>query len=232
MLLDHFHSPLKDTRPWTGFHSMWATKLATAISRKLPDGWFAAPTVHWGIEVDVAAFEHAQVARGTAGAFPNPVTIPEPTKTISFSLATDVVEVQVFRDLGELTLVGAVEFVSPSNKDRPDSRKAFIAKCDAYLRDSVGLVIMDIVTTRHANLHSDLLARFGEPVDEESHLYVAAYRPFPGETGPALSIWYRALQVGAELPPMLLFLKEGPIVELPFAQTYYETCLDLKIIKT
>ena len=57
MLLDHFHSPLKDIRPWTGFHGMWAGKVASAINRRLPEGWFAAPTVHWDIEIDVAAFE-------------------------------------------------------------------------------------------------------------------------------------------------------------------------------
>jgi hypothetical protein len=230
MLLDHFHAPLKDTRPWTGFHSMWATKLASAISRRLPDRWFAAPTVHWDIEVDVATFEHAQTTALEESRLPGNPTIPEPTKTISFSFTTDVVEVQIYRDLGELTLVGAVEFVSPANKDRPETREAFVAKCDAFLRDSVGLVIVDIVTSRRANLHNDLMLRFGEPADESSDLYVASYRPFPSDAGPALSMWYRELNVGTELPAMLLFLKEGPVVELPLAETYREACQDLKIV--
>jgi hypothetical protein len=125
--------------------------------------------------------------------------------------------------------VGAVEFVSPSNKDRAETREALVAKCDAYLRDAIGLVVIDIVTNRRANLHNDLLTRFGETPGESSNLYAAAYRPFPSNDGPALSIWYRELEVGKELPPMLLFLKEGPIVELPLDETYRETCLDLKI---
>ncbi len=228
MLLDHFHSPLRDTRPWTGFHGLWAGKLASAISRRLPDGWFAAPTVHWDIEIDVAAFEHGGSLQAAEGGS-QPLVIPEPTKTIAFAFTTDVVEVQVFRDLGELTLVGAIEFISPANKDRPENREAFVAKCDALLRDGVGLVIVDIVTSRRANLHSDLMERLGESADEADDLYLAAYRPLTGESGPALSLWYRPLRLGAELPPTLLFLKEGPIVEVPLAETYRETCLDLKI---
>ena len=229
MLNDHFHSPLKDRRPWTGFHSMWATKLAVAISRKLPDGWFAAPTVHWDIEVDVATFEQSQAEKEKDKLSAASVTIPEPTKTINFSFATDVIEIQVYREFGELTLVGAVEFVSPANKDRLENREAFIAKCDAYLRDTVGLVVVDVVTSRHANLHNDLMRRFGEPADEESHLYASAYRPFPSASGPALSIWYRPLELGGDLPTMLLFLKDGPVVEVPLSETYRETCQDLKM---
>lgn len=228
MLHDHFHSPLKDLRPWTGFHGMWASNLAAAISHMLPEGWFAAPTVHWDIEIDVATFEQDGATTEVASA-ENTLTIPQPTKTIRFTFATDLVEVQVFRDVGELTLVGAVEFVSPSNKDRAETRQAFVAKCDAYLRDAVGLVIVDIVTSRKANLHAELLRRFDEPAEEDSDLYVACYRPFPSDDGPALSMWYRELQLGAALPPALLFLKQGPVVELPLAETYEQTCRDLKL---
>ena len=228
MLLDHFHSPLKETRPWTGFHGLWAGKLASAISRKLPAGWFAAPTVHWNIEVDVAAFRQGEAAQPPdRGA--GPLVIPEPTKTISFAFATDVVEVQVFHDVGELVLVGAVEFVSPANKDRSENREAFVAKCDALLRDEVGLAIVDVVTHRHGNLHADLLSRWGEQSEDDSDLYLAAYRPFTGHSGQALSFWYHRLRVGAELPSPLLFLKHGPIIELPLAETYQETCDDMKI---
>lgn len=223
MLRDHFHSPLKDLRPWTGFHGMWASNLAAAISRKLPEGWFAAPTVHWDIEIDVAAFEQGASA-GTFTGGDGTLVIPEPTKTIEFALATDVVEVQVFRDLGELTLVGAVEFVSPANKDREESRQAFVTKCDAYLRQAVGLAIVDIVTTRKASLHAELMQRFDETTENESPLYATGYRPFPTASGQALSIWYHALEIGSAIPPVLLFLKEGPIVELPLEETYEQTC--------
>lgn len=229
MLLDHFHSPLLETRPWTGFHGMWAAKLASAINEQLPEGWFAGPTVHWNIEINVAAFENAS-AESVAAKRPRVAAIPEPTKTIDFAFTTDVVEVQVFRELGELTLVGAVELVTPANKDRPESREAFVAKCDALLREQVGLAIVDVVTNRRGNLHFELLERWGESGDEEiDDLYLAAYRPFVGQSGAALSMWYRALRIGADLPSALLFLKQGPVVELPLEETYRETCAEFKI---
>lgn len=207
---------------------MWAGKLAAAISRRLPEGWFAAPTVHWNMEVDVATFEQ----RGRlqlAGPAAQPLAIPEPTQTVAFAFTTDVVEVQVYHDLGELIRAGAIEFISPANKDRPETREAFVAKCDALLRDEVGLVMVDIVTNRRANLHCNLLERLGKTCRENSDLYLAAYRPLATESGPVLNIWYHPLRVGVEIPSTLLFLKDGPIVEVPLAETYRETCADLKI---
>lgn len=229
MLHDHFHPPLKNICPWTGFHSHWAGNLATAINRVLPEGWVAYPTVHWDIEVDVAAFEKRTATETASTRSSGRQSWPEPLQTIDFGLTTDIVEVRVYRDLGELSLAGAVEFVSPANKDRPENRDAFLVKCDAYLRDRVGLVMVDIVTNRHANLHTQLMERFGETNEQEANLYVAAYRPFAQVTKPSLSIWYRTLQLGGELPMMLLFLKDGPVVELPLDHAYSQTCTDLKI---
>ncbi len=208
---------------------MWATKLASSISRVLPDGWFASPTVHWDIEVDVAALREPADSQVLVGAGAAPHEYPEPSRTIPFGLATDVVEVQVFRDVGELTLVGVVEFVGPANKDRRESREAFVTKCEAFLRDGIGLVIVDVVSNRTANLHTELLARLDEPPEDNASLYVSGYRPFTSVDGPTLSLWYRTLEIGTELPPMTLFLKDGPAVELALNQTYLETCIDQKI---
>lgn len=230
MHLDHFHSPLIDARPWTGFHSFWAGHLARSITRQLPEGWFASPNVHWNIEVDVGGFEIAGAQRFTMGGG-RALAIPEPSRTIDFAFTTDVVEVEVFRELGDLILVGAVELVSPANKDRPESREAFVSKCDALLRDQVGIAIVDVVTNRNANLHNELLERWGESCEEGAGgIYLAAYRPFVGPSGAAaLSMWYRALRIGAELPSALLFLKDGPVVELPLAETYRLACDDMRI---
>ena len=57
-----------------------------------------------------------------------------------------------------MRLVAVVELVSPGNKDRPEHRQAFVTKCAAYLQEQVNIVMVDVVTTRHANLHRELLA--------------------------------------------------------------------------
>ena len=72
-----------------------------------------------------------------------------------------VVEVGIFSRSGGPQLAGAVELVSPANKDRPLHREAFMSKCATYLQAGVGLVIVDVVTERPADLHRELLLRLG-----------------------------------------------------------------------
>lgn len=231
MLLDHFHPPLKRLRHWTGFHSHWASSIATDLNRRLPDGWFAEPNVDWGIEVDVGTFEESKQLASAASLAANAGgwDPPEPAQSISFALTTDIVEVRVYEDLGDVPLAGAIEFVSPANKDRPESRDAFTAMCETYLREGVGLVIVDIVTDRRANLHAALMQRCGEPVQADRPLYTSGYRPIARNSHWELDIWYEELQVGGELPSMPLSLKEGPCIEVNLAETYRQTCRDLRI---
>jgi 3-isopropylmalate/(R)-2-methylmalate dehydratase large subunit len=51
----------------------------------------------------------------------------------------------------------AVELRSPRNKDRPESRRAFGAKSAAYLQRGIGLITVDIVSSRQFNLHNELI---------------------------------------------------------------------------
>ncbi|MBL8849541.1 MAG: hypothetical protein JNG89_07650 [Planctomycetaceae bacterium] len=231
MLLDHFHPPLKGRRHWTGFHSAWATLLAIDLNRRLPEGWFAEPTVHWGIEVDVGTFEETQAYAGVAGPREGEAawTPPAPLKTIGFALTTDIVEVRIHHDFGDVPLVGAIEFVSPANKDRPETRDAFVSKCDHYLRDGIGLVIVDVVTDDSANLHSLLVERFGEQDLPNDSTYSSAYHPLQRNESHELDLWYQPLTVGGDLPSMPLYIREGPCVRVNLADTYQQVCNDLRI---
>src|SRR5438132_7529927 len=74
-LLDHFHVPLSERRPWESFHSTWCTALADHLNRDiLPAGYIALEQVSPGasIEIDVGTYrdetELAQAAnaRGVA----------------------------------------------------------------------------------------------------------------------------------------------------------------------
>jgi hypothetical protein len=92
--------------------------------------------------------------------------------------------------------------------------------------------MVDIVTTRRANLHSDLVQRLGEAGPQGSQTYAAAYRALRRNGDCTISISYRPLEVGAPIPDMLMFLKGGPVVEVPLAATYEEACDDLRIPRT
>lgn len=51
-LRDHFHAPLSVEHSWTGLHGAWATAVWPSGSNKqLPAGYFAEPTVQFGIEI-------------------------------------------------------------------------------------------------------------------------------------------------------------------------------------
>ncbi|MGO9468126.1 MAG: DUF4058 domain-containing protein, partial [Isosphaeraceae bacterium] len=67
-------------------------------------------------------------------------------------------EVLIFDLERDRRLVAAVEIVSPANKDRPESRQLFVAKCFSLLRQDVDLSIVDLVTNRQFNFYTELLA--------------------------------------------------------------------------
>src|SRR5262249_3936915 len=64
-------------------------------------------------------------------------------------------EVRVHDSQRQRPLVAAVELVSPANKDRPENRRAFVARCAALLQQHVSVGIVDLVTTRHFNRYGD-----------------------------------------------------------------------------
>ena len=137
----------------------------------LPEGYVAAPGVHLGaaFEIDLSTYEEDGPARRRkAGAGSGGVAVaawapPKPTLTLEAELPDqDEYEVRVYDERHGRRLVAAIEIVSPSNKDRPESRRAFVAKVAALLQRDVCVSIVDIVTIRQFNLYADLLELIGE----------------------------------------------------------------------
>jgi hypothetical protein len=225
-LLDHFHQPLGQQRHWESFHARWAAALADALNAGLlPPGYFAEMQVTLGggrIEVDVPTLEESGngVAAGagpSAGGATATLTVaawapPAPALELPAAFP-DEVEVLVFHSEGGPTLVGAIELVSPRNKDRPEARRAFAVKCLAYLQQGVGLILVDVVTTRRANLHDELVALLGENgagLPGGPLLYAAAYRPFRRDEAGRIAVWPAPLAVGQPLPEMPLWVRGLP----------------------
>ncbi len=233
-LMDHFHPPLALTRHWESFHGAWATEIMRLLNRTLlPEGYFAEAQVHIGgrVEVDVATFEHgpAHLAppNGPATATAVETWAPPQAALVLPAVFPDEIEVQVFATSGGAMLVAAVELVSPSNKDRPETRRAFAAKCAGYLQQGVGLVVVDVVTERRANLHDELVGllnlggpfRFPTPAD----LYAAAYRPSRRDgAGDQIEVWPVPLAVGQPLPVVPLALRGGLTLPLDLEAPYAE----------
>lgn len=227
-LHDHFHEPLASRRHWTAFHNAWATYLSEDINDRLPPGYFAEANVHFSIEIDVATWQESSSSSPSA----EPWTPGAPQLVVPFALNTDVVEVLVYQNQGGPVLAGAVELVSPSNKDRPDSRTAFVAKCATYLHQGVGLVVVDVVTERRANLHQQLLALVAPDTRGVvlADLYAAAYRP-AGHNGAAiLEVWHEALTIAGLLPTMSLWLRGLGHLPLRLEATYEGTIQKQRVL--
>lgn len=235
-LLDHFHEPLWPGRHWQSFHNAWATFIACDLNKQLPEGYFAEGNVEFHIEIDVAAMRRSDAPMPTGNVW----TPPAPALTVPFTSTTDIVEIQISESSGGTNLVGAIELISPANKDRDATRDAFVSKCASYLQQGIGLLIIDAVTTRRANLHNLLMQRLSGGPDWQAELYAVSYHavqehaqpalgPRNGEIKKSLEVWPRELKLGAPLPTLPLFLRGGLCFRLDLEATYMRTCQEYRI---
>lgn len=225
-LLDHFRPPLAGRRHWHSFHNTWASNISAMLNQRLPAGYFAEPNVQFGIEIDVAAFADDLPDQPPAADW----TPPPPRSSTPVTMTEAVVEVGIFSTSGGPILVGAVELVSPGNKDRPAKREALVSKCAAYLQAGVGLVVVDVVTERPADVPAELVVRVGGAAGTTagSPLYAAAYRPVERDGATVLDQWYEPVAVGDVLPTLPLWLKGGLCLPVELQAAYDRTCRDLK----
>lgn len=238
-LRDHFRPPVASRHSWDELHGQWPAMMVLGLTSILPEGYVAAPTVHLGspFEIDVSAYE-------TDGATdPQPFNgngslqlAPSPTLTVEAELPVqDEYEVRVYDTRHGRTLVAAVELVSPSNKDRPESRQVFIGKVAALLHQDVCVSIVDVVTVRHFNLYADLLDLIGQTDPafggEPPHIYSVTIRNIKrlGRRRPRIETWFYPLALGQPLPPLPIWLDLDLHVSLDLEGSYEETCRALRI---
>src|SRR5438552_18347560 len=92
-------------------------------------------------------------------------TLAPPTPTLTMETDwpdQDEYEVRVYDEKHGRRLVAAIELVSPANKDRPESRRSFVAKCSALLQKQVSVTIVDLVTVPAFHPYADLLELIGQ----------------------------------------------------------------------
>ena len=240
-LRDHFHSPVNDKHRWDAVHGGWPMMLVRELFGLLPPPYQAEPKIHLGapIEIDVAAITDDSLPAPAPPESGNGGTATlvalAPTLTVEADLSEqDDYEVRIYDADRDRRLVAAIEIISPSNKDRPDTREVFVSKVVSMLQPGVCVAMVDLVSVRQANLYAELLALLNrcDPklASPPPHLYAvslrARKRPKKKEL---LDAWFFPMTVGQPLPEIPLWLSADLRVAVPLESSYEETCRLLHI---
>lgn len=237
-LLDHFHLPGRKENQWGGFHSFWASAIVRQLNLEvLPERFVATPNVKLSVfvESDVGTLENLEAieANGRGGAaVAQAVYAPrKPTLAMSVDWSDlDLFEVEIYQQEGGSKLVAAIELVSPANKDRSSNRQAFVRKCATFLQEGVAVTVVDVVTSRRANLHQDLLDLLGNRHDAiPQALCAVSYRTIKRKRKTRLEVWSEELAVGESLPTLPLWIAPDCAVALDLEESYVTTCESLRI---
>jgi hypothetical protein len=245
-LRDHFRSPVNDTHSWDEVHGQWPGEIVRQLTTILPAGFRAAPRVYLGspFEVDVSTYDldsrdsESGADSGEGGTAT--ITALSPTLTVEANLLEqDEYEVRIYDVERGRQLVAAIEIVSPSNKDRPDTRELFIGKVASLLQQGVCVSLVDLVSVRQANLYADLLRLLGrtDPAFAATtpNLYAVSLRSRtlhtrkPPKRKQLLDAWFYPMIVGQPLPTLPIWLTPDLRVMLLLETSYEETCKILAI---
>jgi hypothetical protein len=232
-IIDHFSPKVRAISRFHSFYNAWATHIAADLNALLPENFIAEPNVQIGslVEIDVQADE---LLDEDENLLVSRYQIPAAMVSVPASFP-DEMEVYIV-DLGAARrTVGVIEIVSPANKDRPQHRDTFIAKCLRLISQGISLVIVDIVTVRLFNFHNELMRQLESkegqlPETEEAPLYCSAYRYTLNREDLRVECWAHPLSVGDVLPELPLFIRSEIAVPVRLEQTYMETCQKFRVV--
>ena len=113
-----------------------------------------------------------------------------------------------------------IEFLSPSNKDRPGSVQDFVEKTRAALRHGCHVLVVDLFPPGPHDpygMQTAIWEAFGEPEDPppDKPLAVVSYM-----AGVVVEAFLEPLGPGDPLPEAPLFLEAGQYIPVPLETSY------------
>jgi hypothetical protein len=250
-LHDHFHEPMEGELSWTSLLSSWAVWLATRLNQLWLPKQFVAHNdikIMSEIEIPLTSGDPPTVtvapdrARGEAEERPR-WEVPPPRYSFPRTKG-DHVEVYV-RDEDQVWAChpAVVSFVTPTNKETLQQRRAFLSRCVSHLHEGASLVVIDIVTRFPFCLYNDLLTLLGAEevprLPSGTRLFAAAFRPvsrgdrsriFDPHERLETDVWVEPVAVGQPLPTLPLRLIYDEYAPVEFEPTYDKVCRSHRLI--
>ena len=165
-LLDHFHPPLAPRRHWESFHVNWAGAIADALNESLlPEGYFAEEHARLGpcVEIDVATFTDSGSSGprsgGTATLSPRTWAPPAPA-WLSQRVSRCLRSLGVRKRRRNSTRGGdrAGQSRQQGPRRAPPGIRGQVRQLSV---PGISLIVIDIVTSRQANLHNEICSCSG-----------------------------------------------------------------------
>jgi uncharacterized protein DUF4058 len=235
-LLDHFRDRNEAEVLWPSIHGAWANAIMAQLNRTLPRRYRAQTQVRLGrhveadvTEIDVSPASRDDLPNGPAsGVAVKPWAPPAAALVLPAVFPDDIIVQVIDVEIRGFHPVAVVELVSPGNKDRPETRRAFAAKSAAYLQRGIGLLTVDAVTARHFNLHNELMDLLRYPATarmaDDAWIYGVSYRPVHRDERSEIEVWREPLAIGQALPLMPLALRGAPTVPVDLEAAYKDAC--------
>ena len=242
-LRDHFRPPLDNVRSWEELHGGWPMMLVAICPGDCrPATWpnrasTSGPTsrLMWPPTKRTCPPPSHRKQRAEEGGVATAVWAPpQPTLAVTTNLLDqDEYEVRVYDTKRHRRLVAAVEIVSPANKDRPETRRVFVAKCRRLApaarlgRDRRSGHDAPVQPVRRPAGPD----RPGRPIPDAGAAGAVRRRlPLEARSGClAPGAWTHALAIGQPLPTLPLWLADNLAVPLELEASYEETCRILRI---
>jgi hypothetical protein len=240
-LRDHAVEPFNGRFNRQSILGCWPATIIRELNATLPPNYRFGVRVFLGryYELDIGGFD---VERGFGETVDSDggtavLTAPAPTLT---EFIDEPQEADYGVDIYELEatspgkLVASIELVSPSNKDRPERRRAFTSKCANLWRQKVSVSIVDISHEADFNLYAETLEMIGKTdpsFKDAPNQYAATLRARDGLPGNRwrLESWAYPMSTGEPLPKIPVWLNDTEHVMLDLDATYEQTLRDLRL---
>jgi hypothetical protein len=215
------------------FHSGWVTHLTEALNGGLlPKGYYALAEQHAGqVIADVLRLEVDDRAPPMSPQTEAVAVAEAPPRVSQRMVASENAAYRALRKtiairhVSDHRLISLIEFLSPANKDRPQSVRDFVEKAIAALRAGCHLLVVDLFAPGRHDAHG-IHGAIWEYFDPDDYL-PPADRPLMLAAYEALDMpqaYLEPIAIGDELPSMPLFLQPARHILAPLEATYQTAC--------